>query len=296
MTSPFDTELKAALDARAADVTPDAIARVTTADYHPRRHRRRTVTLLGTGGTAALAAAIAAAVGVFGPGVPNAFASWSPHTSVPADGQVAAAEQACSAQIQSMAQGLSATPAAGDASGLTWQPAIEDVRGPFTLVAFTATGAATGLASCLSGGTSWSGGPQVSLSVAGKVAVNVTGSGSAGNGGSLPNESVQVAGSSVGFGADIAAPASGDVSNPSTNWNSSSNDQVALGRVGEGVTAVTLTLTDGTAVQATVANGLYVAWWPGSTAVESVGYTNSSGSYSQTVPARPPAVQDLPSN
>jgi hypothetical protein len=86
------------------------------------------------------------------------------------------------------------------------------------------------------------------------------------------------------------------VSNPSTNWNSTSNDQVALGRVGAGVTAVTLVLTDGTSVQATVADGLYIAWWPGSTAVESVNYTNASGSYSQAVPARQPAVQELPSN
>ena len=37
----------------------------------------------------------------------------------------------------------------------------------------------------------------------------------------------------------------------------------ADGRTGDGVSAVTLALDDGTSVQATVANGWFVAWWPG---------------------------------
>ena len=76
----------------------------------------------------------------------------------------------------------------------------------------------------------------------------------------------------------------GAVSNPSINWNSVSDDQIALGRVGSGVTAVTLNLSDGTVVQTTVANGMYAAWWPGSTTVATVSYTNSAGTYSQTAP------------
>jgi hypothetical protein len=40
-------------------------------------------------------------------------------------------------------------------------------------------------------------------------------------------------------------------------------DTLLLGTVGKDVTAVTLTLTDGTKVGAFVVNGIYAAWWPG---------------------------------
>ncbi len=36
-----------------------------------------------------------------------------------------------------------------------------------------------------------------------------------------------------------------------------------IARAGDGVSAATLTLEDGTAVTATVQNGWAVAWWPG---------------------------------
>ncbi|HTW13407.1 MAG TPA: hypothetical protein VME01_11725, partial [Solirubrobacteraceae bacterium] len=39
---------------------------------------------------------------------------------------------------------------------------------------------------------------------------------------------------------------------------------LADGQVGSGVTAVTIELSDGSSVQATVSNGWYLAWWPGS--------------------------------
>jgi hypothetical protein len=56
----------------------------------------------------------------------------------------------------------------------------------------------------------------------------------------------------------------------------------ADGRAGDGVSAVTLTLDDGTTVQATVANGWFVAWWPSSQSVNSAAVTTPSGTSTQT--------------
>ena len=56
----------------------------------------------------------------------------------------------------------------------------------------------------------------------------------------------------------------------------------ADGRAGDGVTGVTLTLDDGSAVQATVANGWYVAWWPSTQEVKSADITTQSGVTTQT--------------
>ena len=61
----------------------------------------------------------------------------------------------------------------------------------------------------------------------------------------------------------------------------------ADGRTGDGVSAVTLTLDDSTIVQATVANGWFVAWWPGSQSVKSAAVTTPTGTTTQAL--------DLPS-
>ncbi|HTP18436.1 MAG TPA: hypothetical protein VMJ65_02460 [Solirubrobacteraceae bacterium] len=59
----------------------------------------------------------------------------------------------------------------------------------------------------------------------------------------------------------------------------------ADGRAGDGVSAVTLTLDDGSQVQATVANGWFVAWWPDTQAVKSAAITTPTGMTTQTFPA-----------
>ena len=60
----------------------------------------------------------------------------------------------------------------------------------------------------------------------------------------------------------------------------------ADGRAGDGVTGVTLTLDDGSPVQATVANGWYVAWWPSTQEVKSADITTQSGVTTQTLAGR----------
>jgi len=64
---------------------------------------------------------------------------------------------------------------------------------------------------------------------------------------------------------------------------------LAEGRTGSDVTGVTLTLDDGTGVQATVGNGWFIAWWPGSHDVKSAQLTTPSGVTTQSFPS-PPAV------
>jgi hypothetical protein len=60
-----------------------------------------------------------------------------------------------------------------------------------------------------------------------------------------------------------------------------------VARAGEGVTAATLALDDGTAVTATVQNGWAVAWWPGSHQVTGARLTTASGTQTQTFPLSP---------
>jgi hypothetical protein len=54
------------------------------------------------------------------------------------------------------------------------------------------------------------------------------------------------------------------------------------GHTGDGVSAVTLVLDDGTKVQATVANGWFVAWWPGGHDVKTADITTPEGVKTQT--------------
>ncbi|MFZ0377500.1 MAG: hypothetical protein WCD11_14290 [Solirubrobacteraceae bacterium] len=56
----------------------------------------------------------------------------------------------------------------------------------------------------------------------------------------------------------------------------------ADGRTGDGVSGVTLVLSDGRAVQATVGNGWFVAWWPGGQGVKSAQLTTPAGVKTQT--------------
>jgi hypothetical protein len=51
----------------------------------------------------------------------------------------------------------------------------------------------------------------------------------------------------------------------------------AYGRTGTGVSAVTLVLDDGTKVQATVANGWFVAWWPSGAQLNAAELTTPAG-------------------
>lgn len=59
------------------------------------------------------------------------------------------------------------------------------------------------------------------------------------------------------------------------------------GTAGAGVTAVTIELSDGSSVQATVMGGWYLAWWPGSVTATNATVTTASGTNTVTVPSAP---------
>ncbi len=60
----------------------------------------------------------------------------------------------------------------------------------------------------------------------------------------------------------------------------------AEGHTGSGVSAVALVLDDGTTVQATLQNGWFVAWWPGSHDVQAAEVATPTGVKSQTFDLR----------
>jgi hypothetical protein len=73
----------------------------------------------------------------------------------------------------------------------------------------------------------------------------------------------------------------------------SAGNQLTLadGRAGTTVTAVAFDLSDGSSVQATVTNGWYMAWWPGTATATKADVTTASGTTSVSVPATPDLSQ-----
>jgi hypothetical protein len=59
------------------------------------------------------------------------------------------------------------------------------------------------------------------------------------------------------------------------------------GRTGAGVSAVTIDRSDGSSVQATVTNGWYLAWWPGTVTATNAQVTTASGTSTVAFPSTP---------
>lgn len=69
----------------------------------------------------------------------------------------------------------------------------------------------------------------------------------------------------------------------------SAGDALTLvdGRTGAGVTAVTIRRSDGSSVQATVHDGWYLAWWPGTVTATKAQITTPSGTSTVAFPSTP---------
>jgi len=95
-------------------------------------------------------------------------------------------------------------------------------------------------------------------------------------------------GSSRGGGTAPSVPA-GTIQLNGMGESDSNGDALTMveGPVGAGVTGVTVTRSDGTAVQATVANGWYLAWWPGAQRAVTARVATTSGTATQSFPAGP---------
>ena len=81
----------------------------------------------------------------------------------------------------------------------------------------------------------------------------------------------------------------------STSQGASNAFTFVEGQVDDGVTGVTLVLSDGEHVQATTGNGWFLAWWPGSLDATAADITSASGTSTQTLTATTSPMPPLPS-
>jgi hypothetical protein len=259
MTEGLETQLRAALAERAQDVPAEARERLRRIDYRPRSRALRPRVALATGaGLAATGGAVVALVGLSAGSTP-AFAGWTATPTPPASGQTAGAQEHCTSQLAGAAGARSNIPATG------WQRVLTDTRGPFTLMILHSASAS---ATCFNG-------PSFTT-----VAVNNTQSSSGGS------EHV-VSGSSTGTGAQgstsvmgLGGNGSGPIGTATQSHLLTSGGQpytFVQGQVVTGVTDVTLARSDGSDVQATVADGSFAAWWPGSADATSAQVAGATG-------------------
>jgi hypothetical protein len=222
----FDFELRDAIQAITARIPENVHDRLRSHHYLLRRHRARRTLLVGAPVVAA-AVVVTLVVTGFGPGRQVAFAGWSATPTVPSPGQVAEANKTCVAFASQSSR--SGTLQFGTPES-SWTPMVDDTRGPYTLVVMALTSTTgTDRAACLTGSGALANDPQLTIAA----------------GAATPQPSPDAIGTS-GWGR-----------------GGTGADTVLLGTVGKNVTSVTLTLADATKVDATVQNGIYAAWWPG---------------------------------
>jgi hypothetical protein len=246
-----------------------------------RRHVSRGFALRGGSALAAVGAATAAVLVLFvGARAPNAFAGWSATPTRPASGQTASALWRCTGRA------AHSTGAQSEAPAERWRPVLTDTRGPFTAMILRGAGAT---ATCLTGPsftTSTANAPQAggSYHVSG-ILVGVA----------SPAGRPDVLQMSVmGF----SRPSSGPIRQASQMHLTAGGGQpftFVQGQVRAGVTRAALVLSNGSDVHATVADGLFVAWWPGSAHATAAHVTSGSATTTQQLTFTPVPLPKAPS-
>lgn len=235
MNDQIESDLRAALGARATDVPVAAVGRLTGIDYRPRTRGLRPPVAIGALASAAAGAGALAVVISLGAEASNAFAGWTAKPTAASPGQIDAARASCRASRSPIA-------------GLPLK--LSDTRGPFTFAIYADDNSS---ATCMKGPSFTS-----------------------------------VSGSMSSYPVDVPA---GHILLSSSHATDRAAQAYSLaeGRTGADVTGVTLTLDDGTNVQATVGNGWFVAWWPGSHDVNSAELATPTGTVAQAFDqAQPP--------
>lgn len=250
MNAQLEQELRRALATRAAELPPDASAKLLARDYRPRATARRTPLALATI-TVAAGAVLAILLAGLGTGPPRAFAGWSPTPTRAASGQLQRAVAVCSSQLAITAshqRGRGAGSIPFPATG--WHVILLDTRGPYTTV--------------------------VSEVDRGRAASTCF----------VDRRGQASGGTAVGVRPPAPVPA-GQVAYASSGSTTTPPDEgsrqfsFVVGRTGAGVTGVTLRLNDGTRVTASRANGWFLAWWPGSHGLSATEVTTASGTRAQ---------------
>lgn len=273
MPDTFQEEVRRALRSR-ANQTPSAAAdRLAAADYRPVRWGtgRRMAVVAGVAGVVGAGIGLATATAGGGSGA-TAFASYSTTPTVPSAGQVPTADATCvhDGERWSRRTATSAPGALGPLPGFPggaasvaaaaagrWRAVVHDVRGPYTLVIVTAD-VSTGklMGDCLLG-----------PGVTGAAVFSVT-------------------------WVDASPAAAGGIESLSGGVPGGAGQPVvAAGGVGTSVTAVTLVLSDGHRVTATVADGFYAAWWPYDATVTAATVTTSAGTTAHRFPVGDPILR-----
>jgi hypothetical protein len=325
MADPLETDVRAVFTAHADALPPDAASRLLAADYSiPKRSRWSLVPRVALGAGTAVAAALVLSVATLVATQPQpVFAGWSAEPRTPAAADATAADGTCRSRLAS-APG----PQLADPSNLSI--ILTDTRGPFTWVLYSAP---TAHVSCLVGPSmlalsvdSTDGRSSAGMVVSGADPANgpvggpgvptirsgeITTSGSAsGNG---PTTVVGGGGSGSGAGPVIAGsgPTSVSTGGAMVGSTSGSGDSrvrltqlhlvangadytAADGSVASDVAKVGLVLGDGTVVDATVSNGWFAAWWPGSQNATSVRITAADGTVTTDAIDGPPPLQPVP--
>jgi hypothetical protein len=296
MSPNIESELRAAFGQRAADVREDSVARVRNHDYTLLRRRRRVHVAVGASGAGALAAGLGVAITIFLSNAPAAYANWSPTPTSASASQIGAAESAC---LTALGNGITQADSnqgspAFIADTSAWHAVIEDVQGPYVLVGYVASeDGASNSGTCLTPTTTnWSGGPEIFISNGSSDASGYSGGESAGFGGPVQsgggvNTAVR---SGIGGGASLTPPNPDTIANPSIDAARSAVTFV-IGDAGSAVSSITLELSDGTSVGATVQNGYYAAWWPSDSTLTSAQVTSPAGVATVSIPnvPQPPA-------
>jgi hypothetical protein len=240
MDTQVEQELRLALAARAAELPSDASSRVLAADYRPRSGLQRPA--LAVGGAAMAGAVVAVSLLSLGTDTPRAFAGWSATPTAHSGDQARKAQEACRSRLptstrikhaQETASGPHKPWPIPSVTAGSWRTVVIDTRGPYTMILFAAAHGAAEL-SCFSAGH------QPPISLGGSFATH-------------PPPPVPA--------GHVSIVSSGSTTTP-PNEGSQHFSQL-VGRTGPGVTGVTLRLRDGTRVTASVANGWFLAWWPG---------------------------------
>lgn len=170
-----------------------------------------------------------------------ALADWTARPTSADRAQVTAAESHCAPSIGQVG---AAQPAQGEKQGPTptggpWSPVLVDTRGNLTLTLYSGDGTAT--MACLASPT--------------LVWLN-------------PVDT---------SGEPPVTDNSASLAEVTTRGAASDVYTIAVGLSGSAVTAVGLQRVDGSEVTATVSNGRFLAWWPGSEGVKALAVTTSAG-------------------
>ena len=226
----------------------------------PRRIMMRWVTV----GVAAVAAAVTVLViGTSGSGPASAFAGWTADPTAATASQLQAGETSCATN-----------PALASLA-----PTLTDTRGPFSMFVYLQTNMTT---ICIA-----------------RLA-NLAGGGGASGPAIAPVIAQYGAPGTSSIASATIRPQAGIYITPKDALFSGSTTgqglRILTGQVGPDVTAVTLTLNDGSSVEATTQNGWFAAWWPSVQGVQSADLTTATGSATQPLNVPTATPRALPAS